>query len=524
MGSTAPLPSELLAEIFKINRELDAQDKNILPETLITASAVCRFWREIILNTPALWSDIWVPFRLLKRLTSALEWINLWLKHSGSDSCSLRVSIEFNDSFSVFPVLDCIIPYAKRLRSFRFLAIGDTSLSPDALSAHLRNVNAPCLEELDVHFVGRAQSSNWKHLLIEHPDPTITRGIFSFFASSPKVHTLTLRGVMVPFPLEQLTSLDLQNITVVDDRVIRDMAARCPALNRLALLLVTFTIMSQANVTSGNTEPIYMPSLRTLIIGFDNPIVHSLMDAEKHVLSFFLAPNLEYMEISGKGNGYGLNLDLHNVLPDPSTLTSLHSLKLQNVSTFYMSLSGATRPNAHYFMSLPCIRHVHLVHTPGEVLGVDLPGAETGVRRSRSGELEQPATSQRPLARDVMMGTPRDYAPVILATSHTEQAPESWQHLRSIALETIRAQDMMWLCQILAVRPQIQVVSLSRSARRHLSLSLMMHVSVADGKLRLRMKKPGYTVFLLDSQVEGDHGSEISVEEWIKERVELRRL
>lgn len=47
-----------------------------------------------------------------------------------------------------------------------------------------------------------------------------------------------------------------------------------------------------------------------------------------------------------------------------------------------------------------------------------------------------------------------------------------WPNLTTITLDTIRARDLLWLCELVATRPEIKTVYLSRSAKRHLASSL----------------------------------------------------
>ncbi|KAJ4475073.1 hypothetical protein J3R30DRAFT_3259779, partial [Lentinula aciculospora] len=49
-----------------------------------------------------------------------------------------------------------------------------------------------------------------------------------------------------------------------------------------------------------------------------------------------------------------------------------------------------------------------------------------------------------------------------------------WPNLTTVTLDTLRAKDLLWLCELIAARPEIKTVHLSRSAKRHLACSLTM--------------------------------------------------
>ncbi|KAK7046073.1 hypothetical protein VNI00_007068 [Paramarasmius palmivorus] len=521
MDSTDRLPSEILVKIFKVGRdeELDFSRRTInLPYALIRNSSVSVRWRTIALSTPELWSYIQIPFDLLQSQSRAVEWVKIWIERSSSETCPLNISIECPGRYEglLAPVFDCIIPHAERWRSFRFQSDINPSTSPSLLSP-LETVHAPSLEEFSVDLVDwtEVDMSGWNFLRLGRPLAEET-DVRSFFASTPNLRVLTLRGIPTHFPFEHLTSLELQNVTFIGDAALRDIADRCPDLEILTLRFLSFTSNNQMS-----SEPIHMASLQKLIIMFD--FNQSFTESNhKHALTLLEVPKLSYMKIVAME----FLSKLHNFLPEPSKLMALRDLELEQVPPRWMNpRTGAYGSNAPYFLSLPHVTHVHLKDTPGEILGIDLASTvdEPKRTRTRSGSLGRPtprASQERDISR-LMLGKKSDT--IVLPPQDPGYTPDTWPHLEAISLDcTINPQNLIWLCRVIAARPQIQLVALSDAAYKHLLFTLVMRERIADGTVHLGMRNLGFFTDFNQSHDEGEgHEVELNAVAWLADKVKL---
>ncbi|KAJ7108838.1 hypothetical protein C8R43DRAFT_962785 [Mycena crocata] len=115
------LPPEVLAIIFAncVGTPI------ILPpsrqEPALALASTCRSWRNILLNIPNIWTNIFLDFNTSLKPDKLLEYAKLWLSRSGTSLVTLRNStsrwserrmIEHN----VDPIIDLVAPYVTRCR------------------------------------------------------------------------------------------------------------------------------------------------------------------------------------------------------------------------------------------------------------------------------------------------------------------------------------------------------------------------------------------------------------------------
>ncbi|KAJ7464631.1 hypothetical protein FB451DRAFT_1179748 [Mycena latifolia] len=122
------LPPEVLAIIF-VNC---VATPIILPppsqEPALALAGTCRSWRNIILNIPNLWSNIFLDFNSCPKPVELLEYAKLWLSRSENSLITLRNSTSRWSERSlqkanIDPIVDLVAPYVTRCREIdmRFL-------------------------------------------------------------------------------------------------------------------------------------------------------------------------------------------------------------------------------------------------------------------------------------------------------------------------------------------------------------------------------------------------------------------
>ncbi|KAK0201828.1 hypothetical protein DFS33DRAFT_1386131 [Desarmillaria ectypa] len=224
------LPSELLASIFVIG-VLGIDENPVLVSTLML---VCRYWADVVLDTPVLWSRIAVgPHDSLERARRKLK---------RSKSCPLDITINFGTrteytnsvTEQVVHAMDLIRPALWRTRSFS-LSVPNR---PQAHAALLRcQEDAPLLETLSIRIYRSMQDDRysspplplfnghtprlrscsltsfnfgWDHRLVSRLCVLKLEGYFNGFTPSASV----LLGILRQCP--ELEELDLRNMSDVD--------------------------------------------------------------------------------------------------------------------------------------------------------------------------------------------------------------------------------------------------------------------------------------------------------------------
>jgi hypothetical protein len=149
------LPCEILASVF-IKGVFGADDEN--PLMVSTLMLVCRYWADVAINTPALWSNIAVSTH------DSLEKARRKLQRS--KSCPLDITINFSPrqehsagvTESVIHAMDLIRPALWRTKSFR-LSVPNR---PQAHAALLRcREDAPLLEFLSIRIFHSMQEDHY---------------------------------------------------------------------------------------------------------------------------------------------------------------------------------------------------------------------------------------------------------------------------------------------------------------------------------------------------------------------------
>ncbi|KAL6304393.1 hypothetical protein BKA93DRAFT_733263 [Sparassis latifolia] len=151
------LPNELLASIFVIG-VLDGEEEDSL--MMSTLMLVCRYWREVALGTPVLWS------RIVAGTRHSLDRVRLKLDRS--KSAPLYICVDFSPRMehgsvtteNIMLAMDLLRPSIWRWRSFQLTILN----RPQAHAALTRcKDRAPLLEVLSVRVSHSMQEDHYSH-------------------------------------------------------------------------------------------------------------------------------------------------------------------------------------------------------------------------------------------------------------------------------------------------------------------------------------------------------------------------
>ncbi|KAI5989579.1 hypothetical protein EDD15DRAFT_1308174 [Pisolithus albus] len=232
------LPNELLARIFLLIG--DARE---------SLASVSRRWRAVIMDTPSIWSEIW-----LDQYRSRPTLLKLHLDRSRQ--APLTITIYYNQT-----ELEVILPHANRIRTLGIFG------SASDVVAVFASVAFPSLEDLLVD------------LELGSVDP-----LLSMYSRCPALKCLTLWGLNKPFLATSLTA------GFPGNSIPHCMSRNFPAESLTTLLLLGITESGDFPLGS-----IHFPILESLTLQINDPM--SFLEA-------IVAPKLRRFEYS---MGYGLN-------------------------------------------------------------------------------------------------------------------------------------------------------------------------------------------------------------------------
>ncbi|ESK89574.1 hypothetical protein Moror_8707 [Moniliophthora roreri MCA 2997] len=355
------LPRAVLVRIFYERSRLDTPFA--LPG-IISCAGVCRHWRNVAMTTPHLWRNIRVPFRQLHyQERSAVHWTTYWLHLSFPSLIDVYLDVDA-DAFlpELHAVFHVLVSQAYRLRRFHLYARSNFKYVPHDALAPLHGVHADVLQELELHFAYRASDPDQRVMMLPGDNFVLS------FASTPRLSLLALRGVRIPSPLQNLSSLWVENI-VPSELAFRDLAVGSPMLQTLVLNML------HPSIRDGNEgmQDVHMPSLRYLTVTYGmEPGIKPESQAPElhfHILVHVVAPQLELLEV-GWGDLHHVP-DLNLVVPRTNTIPNLHTLRL-DYSRLLVSdrmIQQSLIGDSSYFTTLPTMmRRLDIAHPAGKIL------------------------------------------------------------------------------------------------------------------------------------------------------------
>jgi hypothetical protein len=205
------LPPEVLAAIFvhlsKSEPTLPGRDVLHFVQDLVSVTHVCRFWRQVAINAPDLWTEIKM---------SNLEAVKTFLERSGV--VPLHVDLRPANG-------DLILAVAPHVYRFRRVSVSVGAKRYNAFTSF--TTPAPLLERLEIHCF--------------HHYPGVQQFLL-FDDQAPKLRELVIvaRSVWMQNRLGNLTSLHLTLFHTIRTHLellpFFDMLHRCPGLEELFIL------------------------------------------------------------------------------------------------------------------------------------------------------------------------------------------------------------------------------------------------------------------------------------------------
>ncbi|KAF7343331.1 F-box domain-containing protein [Mycena venus] len=272
------LPNELLEAIAAAGQNASELQRTFKSEW--TLSHLCRRFREVVVNTPALWTL--VEADLVYK--GSVEILKLYLERSGEYQISAALRYIYSEIVTVEDRVKLIVPHLDRIwrLSIVLRAPSDEWVDPSDLWSDwlvpFRNVAAPNLQHLELQVV---------NAFGDYLDSSEI-----FLLGAPKLTVVRLSGFFVPVPLPRwigtaaltasLTHLEFWRNTCFRNKddgnsVLVAIVAQCPLLVHLSL--------DNTVLTSG--PQVHVPYLKFLRIRILNEEV--LLD---DVISLFDCPAL----------------------------------------------------------------------------------------------------------------------------------------------------------------------------------------------------------------------------------------
>ncbi|KAJ3921788.1 hypothetical protein F5877DRAFT_75841 [Lentinula edodes] len=472
------LPNELMAKIFGVGIELDR--RNELPRALITYCSVSSRWREICQHSSELWTDVRIPLRhtrpkgIVARTTTQLE-------RSNPRPFDLTLTIppimptvdlfdEPQDEFELIrDILSVLSPHLPRIRRLSFITeLPYYAREVTFTCSRLAAFEAPQLSHIHLQFGVLGISE----FLVP-----MDRIIPMLFKSVPRLKHQRVYGVDIQYPLHGLTSLHLSHL-LPDETNFRYLSINSPALEELCLI----SLYPMAHAAEPVQSKISFPALRSLRVSF----ARRAFASGTCILALMSPPNLTSLEIRGFAFPDSLNS-----FPDSSLLTQLHTLRLEQVIFTSPNSFDVPLHDASFYLGLTAVRHLQLINTPPQSLFPEPEAKVKPLLRARSGDFRErldvsrrestlhPPVLANEMDSSVLSKHKGELFQLLFSPEDTPKSKSSivythWPNLTTITLDTIRAKDVLWLCELVAVRPEVETVHLSRSAKRHLASSLTM--------------------------------------------------
>ncbi|KAL0581616.1 hypothetical protein V5O48_000432 [Marasmius crinis-equi] len=146
------LPNEVLTRVLSLTRGMEyALEPSVIP-TSVALSMVCGRWRDVMLSTPGLWSDLHIEFALWKGKFPVLErLVRIFMQRSGLRPLVVRMDLRDINNFmeghdDILPIINILFHHCAR---WQRLALGNYS-QWSSLLWNRRERDFPALEALQI--------------------------------------------------------------------------------------------------------------------------------------------------------------------------------------------------------------------------------------------------------------------------------------------------------------------------------------------------------------------------------------
>ncbi|KAJ7062275.1 hypothetical protein C8F01DRAFT_1024457 [Mycena amicta] len=217
------LPAEMLTEIFS---RVDTGDDDESPIKLaIRLSAVCGYWRQLVLHTPRLWTTVVIKLQLVKLSVEYRNMVKELLERSSPhpiDISFYSAGRKRPEQLFFAPVMDAVLSVAHRW--------GGLYLDFDILPAlqTIASLPLPHLTSMEL---------NLGYGYVQQPSQSP-----SFFLDAARLTRVSLcmsDFSLLPMPWSQLTDLSLSNHTT-QGREFLDIIPQCSSLVHLQLVVIAW--------------------------------------------------------------------------------------------------------------------------------------------------------------------------------------------------------------------------------------------------------------------------------------------
>ncbi|KAG7099149.1 hypothetical protein E1B28_001020 [Marasmius oreades] len=338
------LPPETLLEIFTWGNEIEVRDLAFRPfdsfmdpfmdpsfsKFCLYVASVCRSWRNLVLTTPSLWTNIVITI-------DNIEQAKLFLERSSPCPISLQVYA------TLFPqdIISTTMPYFSRLRSLTIKA-----RSPEEAAVYSDLSSMPLLEEFCVIIRSRPGA-----------DPERDELLYNLIRNVTTLRSLTFKGILP----QDFESLSWENLSFLNIRRFQPTYTQFRDLFRRATRLETLylsTLEGAPDLTDDHQErpPIEAPSLKYFSVSFGPR--HDGTEC-RCPLSLLLLNNLETLTVNGNGE---TSFSLSNHFSGGRASTSF--TKLSKMRLVFINL---TTQDVHFFRALNNVCRLELENVGGEL-------------------------------------------------------------------------------------------------------------------------------------------------------------
>ncbi|THU92348.1 hypothetical protein K435DRAFT_840617 [Dendrothele bispora CBS 962.96] len=442
------LPDEILLETLQLAiRGNSGIDRLRL---LSKFSSVNHHWRSLCFNS-SLWTDIRIIYDELYGKVKLSKWTRQWLERSDPRLVDIYLDIPIENFFSGAPcerrihearnVISVLMEHLDRIRSLTMK--GDDS---DAKNSGLLALIDSLLKATHLQHLG------FRSLSLTNPP--------SFF-------------INIVSPHERLSSVDC-HLLLPNEASFRQMARMCPTLERLTLR----SLLPLESPLPSRAPPILMPSLRFLSVNPTLPQrgISWRFSSETSILSILSAPKLHHLRIDGRSG----TPQPQNFLPSLASFPSLYILRRDRFEFFdsdFDSDFSRVFKDIAYFQEPSSVKHLQLVQTSQKTLPTPRAlGSDRGLQNLHWSWHDSKMTREITLPLLTPRRNERDTSTNTSTSTALPTGPIIFPSLETLTLNSIRYQDILWLCELIA-NHQPNVPSSSSSIKRvYLSKSSMKHL------------------------------------------------
>ncbi|KAF5371128.1 hypothetical protein D9758_004195 [Tetrapyrgos nigripes] len=312
ISSRRNLPVEILIQIFSLcclsqdshSLSITTEDfaSKITPQTLHLAQT-CSHWREIVLDSPSLWSDLRVDVGWRKQDVYPL--VQMYLRRSKPALLTLTVeAVRSDQNTPSWMPTGYLLQLGKPswrllkllLKTRRRWVQASLDLSMDLFEGINDEINLEGYHELTMKNL-KSLELRWD-LSKTSPSDDSWCPFFSAFEMAPSLQSLRTSLYSIhsgPFS-QQLTTIEVE--TVVPEGL-EDMLVQHPALKTLKIQRLPWYCLSCNADAFQDVEALKHDSLETLLIGLSSTRPGKRQHGGPHILDLFNFPSLTHLSIHG---------------------------------------------------------------------------------------------------------------------------------------------------------------------------------------------------------------------------------